>query len=253
MEKYGCEQCGAVGWSREGETVVQTGEENGVPVVTRIVHDPDAPGGSWMAECGHHPPPEVGAGTVLRLADARTAGPSFTERDEPPHLIVDRGRVPGALECGVDATLDRRSGKRWRGFLLPLPRMRYFLLGVAGVILVAGHGHTGARGKWADRSSRGSLGERRVGAWLQTIAHNRVVEISSCGTCMNHDRMRAGTAEVLGYNAGYLHPIARVIQQWRASPVHNAILSDRGLRRIGCAERVVGAKHYFACVLAGGG
>ena len=58
MEKYGCEQCGVVGWSREGESIVQTGEEDGVPIVTRIVHDPDAPGGSWMAECGHHPPPK---------------------------------------------------------------------------------------------------------------------------------------------------------------------------------------------------
>ena len=53
MERHGCEECGAVGWSRDGESIVQTGEEDGVPVVTKVVHDPNAAGGSWTAECGH--------------------------------------------------------------------------------------------------------------------------------------------------------------------------------------------------------
>jgi hypothetical protein len=58
VEQYGCETCGVVGWSREGESIVKTGEEDGVPVVTRIVHNPDAPGSSWMGECGHRVPPQ---------------------------------------------------------------------------------------------------------------------------------------------------------------------------------------------------
>jgi hypothetical protein len=58
VEKYGCEQCGVVGWSREGESIVQTGEEGGVPLVTRVVTDPNAPGSSWMAECGHRVRPK---------------------------------------------------------------------------------------------------------------------------------------------------------------------------------------------------
>ena len=59
MEKYGCEQCGVVGWSREGESIVPTGEEeDGAPVVKRIVHTPTAAESSWMAECGHRLPPK---------------------------------------------------------------------------------------------------------------------------------------------------------------------------------------------------
>jgi hypothetical protein len=53
VDRYGCEECGAVGWRREGESIVQTGEDGGVPVVTRIVHEPNAAESSWMAECGH--------------------------------------------------------------------------------------------------------------------------------------------------------------------------------------------------------
>ena len=96
-------------------------------------------------------------------------------------------------------------------------------------------------------------GSRTVDADLHAIAHERVVEISSCGGCMNHNGMRAGTAEVLGYNGGYGDPIAKVVHDWRGSAMHNGILSDRGLGRIGCAHRVVNGGHYFICVLATGG
>ena len=51
MHDYGCEECGVVGWRRDGEAIVQTGEEDGVPVVSRVVHGESS--GSWMAECGH--------------------------------------------------------------------------------------------------------------------------------------------------------------------------------------------------------
>jgi hypothetical protein len=94
---------------------------------------------------------------------------------------------------------------------------------------------------------------RAEDAGLHTIAHQRVMEISACKSCMNHDGMRAGTAEVLGYNAGYSNPIAKVVASWASSPVHNGILSDRSYGRIGCAERVVGGEHWFVCVLATGG
>ena len=75
VEKYGCEQCGVVGWSRDGESIVKTGEEDGAPVVTRIVHDPDAAGGSWMAECGHRLPPKS---AIERFFSALAPGQSAT-------------------------------------------------------------------------------------------------------------------------------------------------------------------------------
>jgi hypothetical protein len=128
--------------------------------------------------------------------------------------------------------------------------MRYFLLGVAGVILVLGSATPVRAHSYLTEAVNAVWGDRVVGDWLHEVAHRRVVEISSCGTCMNHNRMRPGTTEVLGYNAGYRNPVARVIRMWRESSVHNAILSNRTLRRIGCAQRVVGTKHYFACVLA---
>lgn len=89
-------------------------------------------------------------------------------------------------------------------------------------------------------------------AGLHAIAHERVVEISACDGCLTHDLMRAGTAEVLGSNAGMTDPISAVIGQWSGSPDHDAILSDPRWGRIGCADQMVGGVHYFACVLAAG-
>ena len=89
-------------------------------------------------------------------------------------------------------------------------------------------------------------------AGLHAIAHERVTEVSACADCLTHDLIRAGTAEVLGLNAGVADPIAGIIGQWRGSSAHDAILSDQQWGRIGCAERVVAGVHYFACVLAAG-
>jgi hypothetical protein len=89
-------------------------------------------------------------------------------------------------------------------------------------------------------------------AGLHSIAHERVIEISACDDCFTHDLMRAGTAEVLGFNAGMTDPVTAIIGQWTASPGHHAILSDPGWGRIGCAEVVADGAHYFACVLASG-
>lgn len=93
---------------------------------------------------------------------------------------------------------------------------------------------------------------RTVDEGLHAIAHQRVLEISACPTCLNHSLMRAGTAEVLAYNWGSSDPIGNAVASWRASPVHNAILSDASLGRIGCAQVVASGTSYFACVLAAG-
>ena len=94
---------------------------------------------------------------------------------------------------------------------------------------------------------------RAVDAGLHSIAHQRVLEISSCPTCLNHRLMRAGTSEVLAYNLGSADPIGDAVRWWVASPVHHAILANEALGSIGCAQAVVGATTYFACVLAPGG
>jgi hypothetical protein len=99
----------------------------------------------------------------------------------------------------------------------------------------------------------GAYFPRSVDADLHAIAHERVLQVSACDSCMNHDGMHAGTAEVLAYNSGYPDPIAEAILAWQGSSVHDGILSNRDYGRIGCAERTVGSKHWFVCVLATGG
>lgn len=132
--------------------------------------------------------------------------------------------------------------------------MRTFQLGAVllGVILVLSmaspaRAATGLTGKVANAWFPRNVGER-----LHDIAVRRVFEISRCATCMNHDLQRSGTAEVLGWNRGYEYPIRQVIRDWKHSYLHNAILSDRELVRIGCAHRKIGGKHWFACVLTDG-
>lgn len=98
----------------------------------------------------------------------------------------------------------------------------------------------------------GAYFPRTEDAGLHSIAHQRVAEISACPTCMTHDLMRAGTAEVLAFNFGSPDPIGAAIGQWRASPTHNGILSNTSLGRIGCAQSAVGGTSYFVCVLAAG-
>lgn len=94
---------------------------------------------------------------------------------------------------------------------------------------------------------------RTVDGELHAIAHERVLEISACNSCMDHDGMRPGTAEVLGDNSGYADPITAVLASWSGSATHDGILSDASYGRIGCAERAVGDRHWFVCVLAAGG
>lgn len=126
--------------------------------------------------------------------------------------------------------------------------MRYLLLGV--VLLFATAGVVRADGGLTDAVAAAFL-VRNVDAGLHDIAHARVREISASGG-LEHDGMRAGTAEVLAFNAGQASPIANAVNQWIDSPVHRAILSDGSYGRIGCAEAVVAGTHWFACVLAAG-
>src|SRR5262245_46463437 len=99
--------------------------------------------------------------------------------------------------------------------------MRYFLMGAIVFLLTATPVQAGG-----DLTSAVSQHwfHRTPGETLHDIARQRVIEISRCNTCMNHNLMRSGTAEVLGYNAGYTDPIAQIIRGWAQSPVHNAIL-----------------------------
>lgn len=124
--------------------------------------------------------------------------------------------------------------------------MRYFLMGVILVLVMATPVRAGG-----DLTSavQARWGQRYVSVTLQAIARERVIEISRCKLCMTHALQRRGTAEVLGWNAGYTDPIAQVVRVWAGSGIHNAILSDRDLHRIGCAHRIVSGKHYFVCVL----
>lgn len=92
---------------------------------------------------------------------------------------------------------------------------------------------------------------RTVDEGLHVIAHQRVAEMGACG-CLDHGGRRPGTAEVLAWNVRVADPVGHVVSQWIGSPTHNAILSDRALGRIGCAEGIASGTHWFACVLAAG-
>jgi hypothetical protein len=131
-------------------------------------------------------------------------------------------------------------------FLLLSPPMRYFLLGVILVLVTA----TPVQAASSLRDAvEDTWGNRINGDRLHDIAVQRVLEISRCDSCMTHNLQRDGTAEVLGWNAGYPYPIRQMVRAWRDSYLHNAILSDKSLDRIGCAHRKIGGKHFFACVL----
>jgi hypothetical protein len=126
--------------------------------------------------------------------------------------------------------------------------MRGLLLGVVLVLSIAGpaRADTGLTDAVA-----AAYVPRTVDEGLHSIAHQRVSEISAC-ECLDHDGMRPGTSEVLAWNRGTANPVATAVAGWIDSPTHHAILSDGSNGRIGCAQRVVGDVHWFACVLAAG-
>lgn len=97
----------------------------------------------------------------------------------------------------------------------------------------------------------GAYFPRYADAGLDEMAHERVAELSTCA-CLEHDAIRAGTAEVIAYNSGIANPVSAVVSRWADSPIHDGILSDQSYGRIGCAELVSGGVHWFACVLSAG-
>lgn len=89
--------------------------------------------------------------------------------------------------------------------------------------------------------------DRDVDPSLTTIAERRVVEVQ---TDWSHNGKPSDVAEVLAWNSGYSDPAAEAVSQWRASPDHWAILTNRTYTRIGCASAVLIEKTYFVCELA---
>jgi hypothetical protein len=75
VQRYGCEECGVVGWRRDGEEIVSAGEEaDGVPSVKLVKHSQDnIVGGVWMGECGH---PVRRGSTLERFFSVLTPGES---------------------------------------------------------------------------------------------------------------------------------------------------------------------------------
>ena len=132
--------------------------------------------------------------------------------------------------------------------------MRYLTFGavlILGAILVLAFARpVRGDGGLTDTVARAYFA-RTVDAGLHALAHQRVAEIGACA-CLDHAAMQPGTAEVLAWNSGLASPVASAVGQWIGSPTHNAILSDRSIGRIGCAEGVTGGAHWFACVLAAG-
>jgi hypothetical protein len=130
--------------------------------------------------------------------------------------------------------------------------MRYVLLGVllAVVLVLATAGQVRADGGLTTAVAAAYF-PRNVDSALHDIAHQRVAELRSC-RCLEHDRMRSGTAEVLAYNTGVANPVGTALASWAGSALHNGILSNTTYGRIGCAELADGSTHWFACVLAAG-
>ena len=126
--------------------------------------------------------------------------------------------------------------------------MRYLLLGVVLILSIAGPVR-------ADAGLTGAVAAayfpRTVDDGLHEIAHQRVAELIAC-RCLEHDRMRPGTAEVLYNITRGSNPIQSAVANWAASPVHHDILSNRSYGRIGCAEAADGDTHWLACVLTFG-
>ena len=137
---------------------------------------------------------------------------------------------------------------RWLGICYRPGSVRYLLLGIVLILSIAGPAR-------ADSGLTGAVAAayfpRTVDDGLHAIAHERVAELRDC-RCLEHDRRRSGTAEVLYTITLGPNPIQSAVSNWAASPLHHAILSDRSYGRIGCAEAVDGDTHWLACVLAAG-
>jgi hypothetical protein len=132
--------------------------------------------------------------------------------------------------------------------LLALCPVRYVLLGIVLILATASpaRADSGLTDAVVDAYFPRFADER-----LHAIAHERVAELLACH-CLEHDRMRPGTAEVLYTLTLGTDPIGSALRSWADSPLHHAILSDRSYGRIGCAVTAAGDTHWVACVLAEG-
>jgi hypothetical protein len=131
-------------------------------------------------------------------------------------------------------------------------RMRTVLLGaLLGVILALGVSAPVRADAGLTAAVAAAYFPRNVDGALHDIAHQRVAESRACG-CLDHSRMRPGTAEVLGWNQGKADPISTAIVGWARSSLHHGILSNGSYGRIGCATLLDGGRFWFACVLAAG-
>ena len=89
--------------------------------------------------------------------------------------------------------------------------------------------------------------DRAVDPELTAIAERRAVEIQAD---FSHADADPCCAEVIAWNSGAADPVAHVVDQWRGSPPHWAILTDPSYGAIGCAVSTGGARTYAVCVLA---
>ena len=132
--------------------------------------------------------------------------------------------------------------------LLGWGAVRYLLL---GVVLVLSTAAPARADDGLTAAVEAAYFPRYVDDGLHAIAHQRVEELLACN-CLDHDLARSGTAEVLYTSTLMPNPVQSAVASWRASPGHNAILSDRSYGNIGCAEAAKGDTHWIACVLTFG-
>ena len=119
-------------------------------------------------------------------------------------------RQPAVL--GVQS-LDRSKGERWPASCLCAPGC-VSDVGSRALFSTAApvRADTGLTGAIASSSS-----PRNTDAGLHEIAHQRVAELNAC-ECLEHDRMRPGTAEVIGWNQGVANPVSNIVGQWIGVP-----------------------------------
>lgn len=90
--------------------------------------------------------------------------------------------------------------------------------------------------------------DRQVDPGLVAHAERRVVEIQSN---FSHWGVPSGWGEVLGWNRNQPEPVSAIVEGWRTSPGHWAILSDPDYTRIGCATDLDSEnKYWFVCMVA---
>lgn len=55
--------------------------------------------------------------------------------------------------------------------------------------------------------------------------------------------------EVIGYNSGFDDPVSTILNGWRDSGSHWAVLTDSFYTQIGCGATYVEPRYYFVCIV----